>query len=974
MLDNGYAQDADVAVVSEADAHGAQSAISFMPSRSSAMDSSTEHPLLAENLVFSSRRAQLLSRGLTESEVRQNLSHYLRQHLENMDRKCGSPSMSPLQTPSFNWLSESLHVCRQSSTRDPRSIEFLRMFPHFPLMQDALSRVYALAGRPENAVRMSNMSLDSIILMSHHNLLFTASDAGYVLTHWIHLRGLLEVCGSLTKAGRMKWCEDKSASLLSMYLADWTAVEEMLFKRIQKDISTMQSSRLVRFGNILFAYLAFFIVLFLCARCFSTSSCSATVPQLVRVHRTSFVDAYPEFSMISVYPRCASPCSNSTLCVCPSQYLSCASTDPLVGTYCTCTQELICDACGICGRLRYLLRSHVVILFFASTFLDVILLVIALFAVIYPFPTLDGDPDVDAKFFDQRLNQVKDVGVLIAHHGGVGPLEATLKAALEIFPPNRIYVCHNGSSDAPSDQGMSLQLTRDVSAWYRQQTGDTSARDINYAWVGVGNKTLAWYQIARHVCGEKFLLVMDNDCELPKDLLIPVHWLEADYKAVAFTIRAQNTQRADSSSNILTVLQDFEYKKTGVFKLLQSMMGSALNAHGCASLWERDTFFGVLMKHNTMFHREDLQMGFLLHSRGEHECMACVANSSIPTRTPSHFICFPFQTQLATHSGFGTVARLLISPFKCTEWGCRHAEKSLFVQRVRSWDAAVHRMFFQLLGLLVFHWERPVLGLKVFLLHDCLSIVQDYLRFPLLVYIALLASSGLQVTFLWMLSITYLFRTLLHVLLDLWTFRKRSDLQNGVFYAVIFPVYGVLLILLRTMGMIYNLFVFVPLWSSPAKIKNVPFLPAVLKGEFISTVFDCEPMYPTQQDAGRIAGRPSISALSEEHLRGCFRTHFGWTVCLWNSRLGIWDRVNDVYDTEPTNVPRTATSRLNFQDESRLAVLNGMFVCFLIICAIISGLYMSSTTSGVGMTSSFTVIGLLSLLVFGAVQLSSIVW
>ena len=81
------------------------------------------------------------------------------------------------------------------------------------------------------------------------------------------------------------------------------------------------------------------------------------------------------------------------------------------------------------------------------------------------------------------------------------------------------------------------------------------------------------------------------------------------------------------ADNILSCLQDIEYRLSGFFKLFQAELGgSAFYAHGAVSLWRRSLLGKeILYKHDTEFHGEDLYMGLLLHRYADRliECLMC---------------------------------------------------------------------------------------------------------------------------------------------------------------------------------------------------------------------------------------------------------------------------------------------------------------------------------------------------------------
>eukprot|EP01028_Stygiella_incarcerata_P002747 TRINITY_DN1521_c0_g2_i5.p1 TRINITY_DN1521_c0_g2~~TRINITY_DN1521_c0_g2_i5.p1 ORF type:complete len:584 (-),score=124.95 TRINITY_DN1521_c0_g2_i5:76-1827(-) len=557
-----------------------------------------------------------------------------------------------------------------------------------------------------------------------------------------------------------------------------------------------------------------------------------------------------------------------------------------------------------------------------------------LFILSYPKPSLEGAKDVDMKFFTSRQDALKDTALLVAHFGPRGPLEATLKAGLEIFPPENIYVCHNGPSEAPFDGGIigdTMKCVSDISEWYSSILG-SSVRNIKYTWTANGNKSLAFFMTALIACKKKYIMLLDNDTLLPSDMFIPIHWLEQSPKirALAFTIRAQNLRNADGTRNLLAELQDLEYKKSHFIRLFQSKMGSSLYAQGAVSLYERKTLLKILSRHNCTFHGNDLQMGMIMHKMNKDYRMKAVANVPIPTRVPAHFICFPWKTRLAKKSGLSAISRLFVSPYRCVGWGCEHEDRSLFIQRVKSWEMGIHRFAFQLLAMLLFYWKKAVLGIKPFILQELLSIFLDYAGIPLAIYI--FWDKDRRVYYGMFMLVIFLGRTLLVVLLDLWLFRRREDLRSGVWIAMLFPMYEFLLLGMRLMGLVYNATTYLPRQRHAKKVRNRTRLPGFILGEFVK-LDGKDPPPPREEHFAMF----EESVLVNPQVRGARRGDECWEVVAWNEDKRTWDEEVAVEDKSPTNTP---TMREGVSDLDTFAIV---FLIAMITMAVIIAMYTTDT-------------------------------
>ena len=186
----------------------------------------------------------------------------------------------------------------------------------------------------------------------------------------------------------------------------------------------------------------------------------------------------------------------------------------------------IWDSCGLQGSLLALVRNYWTYMYFAVMILEVVLFSSAVFFVEWPDP-----PRVefhDDAFKERRLADIRKhkVCLLIAHYGNFGALEASLEPALEIFPPDHIYICHNSNHQYPFNKGRIADTTKKIRA-LEAKLKIPEGVHVNYAYSCEGNKTLGIYQTALHKCGHmKYCMMIDNDVILPEDLHIPMDIFE----------------------------------------------------------------------------------------------------------------------------------------------------------------------------------------------------------------------------------------------------------------------------------------------------------------------------------------------------------------------------------------------------------------------------------------------------------------
>jgi hypothetical protein len=447
----------------------------------------------------------------------------------------------------------------------------------------------------------------------------------------------------------------------------------------------------------------------------------------------------------------------------------------------------IWDDAGLQGAVLRVVRNYWSAMYFGVAILEMILFSAALLFIDWPMPprtSFDSEEFMQARTDDIRKNRVC---LLIAHYGGYGALNDSLEPALAIFPPEHIFVCHNSNHLHPFDKGKAGQTLKKIRELERTR-GLT--KHINYAYSCEGNKTLAIYATALHKCTHmKYCMMIDNDVILPEDLHIPMDIFQdknlSHVKALAFTIKASNPFNRAGTTNWVSAMQNIEYIKAGWTKMLQSSLGSALYAHGAISLWEKDIMLSVFKAHNTFFDGEDLQMGVILHGFNQGYSIKTVSNVSVETEVPSHSICWEWRSERACKAYpipvVHTLLRLVFAaPLKCGAWGCGYNEKSLFRQRVASWDKGAHRAFMWYVQLLLFNWSFSTIALKPYLFYEVWSIINDW-SWPGLMFLFFYSSTSSDRSQFaeWMLMITIV-DLLLMSYMNEFKFADRRDMRSRV--------------------------------------------------------------------------------------------------------------------------------------------------------------------------------------------------
>jgi len=105
-----------------------------------------------------------------------------------------------------------------------------------------------------------------------------------------------------------------------------------------------------------------------------------------------------------------------------------------------------------------------------------------------------------------RRKEFLSVAIIIACHKSNDVIERTVRAALDHFPPQNIYVADNGNSPVPLDDTEQIVLEIDPM--------------INYRWSSMGNKTLAQFLSVNTIMERddiKHVMIVDDDTKFPKN-------------------------------------------------------------------------------------------------------------------------------------------------------------------------------------------------------------------------------------------------------------------------------------------------------------------------------------------------------------------------------------------------------------------------------------------------------------------------
>ncbi|KAL0246166.1 hypothetical protein GEMRC1_007380 [Eukaryota sp. GEM-RC1] len=199
--------------------------------------------------------------------------------------------------------------------------------------------------------------------------------------------------------------------------------------------------------------------------------------------------------------------------------------------------------------------------------------------------------------------------------GKCDDFERTLRLASSSCGDGNVYVCHNANMKQPYPNDKTISVIKRLKKWGRQ---------VNYVFIPTGNKTFCLQYVAKNILAYRpeitHVVIMDDDVQIPSDMSWQTHLMdEPDVAGAVITIRADINQPKLKHSwrrrSLLVWFQDMEYMLSGLMKLCQSNFGSAAYPHGAISIWKKELLVTVLDHHNSAFHGEDAQMGFILREK-----------------------------------------------------------------------------------------------------------------------------------------------------------------------------------------------------------------------------------------------------------------------------------------------------------------------------------------------------------------------
>lgn len=775
--------------------------------------------------------------------------------------------------------------------------EKLERYPQIVFVTQTLSKYYSATYDNDIATDLAAQALDLIIHYHVRQIMYV--DEMDVYAQW---KALKEFASKrrLSGAGKIEYLDRMVEYTKSRQQSMNVAIERARFmKKIEKDMKKISTNHFERIVGMILAMCAVAFLAFLFTRCYVEAWCDTDSQNFVVLAHT-FDFSPPLFGNAQINP-CQKSCTLFTPeCVCSSVDLTCSAGQNL-GDTCTCTQPA-CDRCNVCGLLWKLLRQYTFWILFVPPALHIILLFLATSFISFPDSPLTWDMDEDAEYYRIREANLETVNIIIAHQvGSKHDLERTLKAALEIVRPVQIIVCHYGPTSVPYDDkrmGETLSLCSCLTEAFYEVNPEESRQDsgkIQYCWAGTESRMLAIYMTCLAKCQSRHVMLLKDDCVLPRELFCPVNWFKEDYhvSGIGFFTRSDHLTRSDGSPNRISILQDLSSRIHVVESVWQSLAGSMYFPSKQVSLWNRRDLLKMLERHDCSAIGEDIQMGIILHKLHQANRIKCAANVAVPVAEPTHLWCCPFNTPLAKSTGTNALGRFLLAPFKCKEWGCAHKRESVFANVARTTNANYHYLF-PSISVLLYVWNRNTSLLKLFIIADLLEVIMDVLRVPLVLYVFLVGDQSYWLEFAFWLGFVYVLYVLTLTGMEVWTFRDRLELQSGFWTILLYPFFCFLKLVFRQISVFFSIPYLVSHKTTSTRIMSLLRLPIFVDGQHLTLSSDDIPACPTFEEVSlykrqtrhlEIHGLKRVGTPAAAPTGGAASS---WELLRWDNVLHAW--------------------------------------------------------------------------------------
>eukprot|EP00762_Andalucia_godoyi_P006212 ANDGO_01638.mRNA.1 hypothetical protein Pmar_PMAR028345 len=862
------------------------------------------HSRLSIELVLAidwgQRMAELRSQGYSEekicSVIHEDVHTIVKGLLNHLDR---TEKLDTLSTDSDAFLY--LYAEYDAFVSDSSSLEEkLKSYPHIVSVCQVLALLYS--GTYDNDIA-ADLSAQALHLMLHYNVRGVMFVSDHVLwNQWKDLRSY-STKRRLSPVGKVEYLERvlQQAKYSVLREENVDISKKPLMKKIEKDLNKVKQGKFEFVTGVLLALFISFFAVFLATRCYVDSSCSVPGQSMTLLAHT--YDYSPPLLGDAAIQPCQVSCTLfRPACTCERSDLSCPSSE--LGSTCFCS-SLTCDQCNICGLIRKLFRDNIFLFFFLPAILHLVIFAMSISIVRFPEAPLQWDVELDSEFYRIREANLEHMTVVVAHQvGSHHNLERTIKALLEIVRPGQVVIVHYGKTDIPFEndgvEGI-IQLTTDLTNTFYEVNPEESKENggsVNYSWVCTESRTFAIYMAVLSKVTSKHIMVLKDDCVLPRELFIPCNWFKEDelVSAISFFSRADQLVSPFGHANKVAILQDIYAKKFGVMSVWQSASGSMFWPSQHCTIWKRDDLLKVMDRHDCSLMGDAIQQGILLHKMHQSNRIKCAANVPIPVPHPSHLVCWPWNSASAKSANKSFLSRLILAPFHCRVWGCQHRANSVFADVVRT-TISQYKFLLPEISVLLWVWNRNTIVLKLFILSDILDVIMDFIRLPLLFFIAY-SGRWEEFSYLHQLAfyfgIVYILNVLLLAAMELWQFRERLELQSTFGFLLVYPLFCCLTQVFRQIAAFYAILRLIPRSQNSLKIIQRLRLPVLVDSNHMCTELGVTPEPPSRAETAFYKNQ-----LRHIEIHGMQRNVDGsWSLLKWNQAAKGWEDEKSINDDE----------------------------------------------------------------------------
>lgn len=140
----------------------------------------------------------------------------------------------------------------------------------------------------------------------------------------------------------------------------------------------------------------------------------------------------------------------------------------------------------------------------------------------YPQAQVSDAPTLDS--IEDRHNHNRSIAFIIPCHQSSDVVLTSVKSIAQHVAQKQIFVIDNGNAEAPMDGTKSVL--------------DQHFPDVQYVWNPYGNKTMAQY--AGVILAEEYdyIVIVDDDVEIPANIDFKAEWISERVRAVCYPTRA----------------------------------------------------------------------------------------------------------------------------------------------------------------------------------------------------------------------------------------------------------------------------------------------------------------------------------------------------------------------------------------------------------------------------------------------------